>query len=121
MQSWNYLETRHIDNFDIAIDWAYDPTPIQDAFIDTDFKIQQMIERCDSGIDTHYLIRVRVYYQGLELASDHLGSQYAMNCSPSQHVTNDSDKWIEDLIETCLDQAKSKITNLQKKLTEDFC
>jgi len=108
------------DEFDIVVDWRYEDTPIEDLFDPECSDIEDMKERCEQGIDTHYIARVRAFIGGIEAGSDSLGSCYAYDCDPEDDIEKGIGGYLDDMINEAIREAKYFCQELRVKLNRDF-
>jgi hypothetical protein len=120
MRFWHYVETREIDQFSVIIDWTYEDAPLDSMFDETVSDIEDMARRCNAGIDTHYIARVRVFYDGHEMGSSTLGSCYAYDCDPADDIEAGISGYLEDMIEEAMDEARGEAVKMLDRLKADF-
>lgn len=106
--------------FDIVVEWSYEDLSVRDAFDESEEEYAEMERRLDLGIDTHYLVRVRAMYDGVEMGCAYLGSCYAYDCSPEEDIDDGIGGYLEDLIEQAVDQARDEAVRMLNRLKEDF-
>ena len=105
--------------YTIHIDWTYEGVAIRDCFDDTVSDVADMERRCDAGIDTHFVTRVRAFYRGYELASTTLGSCYACDCSPEAEIEAGLAGYLEDMTAEVVAEADRELVRLNRALIED--
>lgn len=120
MSYWNHVETRTDGPFEIVLDWTYETASLYDCFDDTVDDIEDMIDRCNRHIDTHYIARVRAMYNGKEYGVSHLGSCYAYDCFPEEDMKNEIYGYLPDMIEEAKDEAAKNLREMKEKLEKDF-
>ena len=108
------------DQFDVIVDWTYEDCALSDCFDETVSDIEDMVRRCNAGIDTHYVARVRVLYDGVEMGSAFLGSCYAYDCDPEDDINAGIAGYLKDMIEEAVDQARAEAVRMLDRLTADF-
>jgi hypothetical protein len=64
--------------------------------------------------------RVRVFYDGHEMGSDYLGSCYAYGCDPSVDIENGIGGYLEQMIETAMEEARAETVRMIARLKKDF-
>ena len=113
-------EFRHAQ-FDIIVDWTYEDSAIRNCFDDTVSNVEEMERRCDDGIDTHYIARVRAMYNGVEMGCSTLGSCYAYDCSPEDDINAGISGYLSDMIDEAVKEAQAEAARMLKRLKElDF-
>ena len=120
MRFWHHVETREIDQFDVVVDWTYEDAALGDCFDDSVSDIEDMIDRCNRGVDTHYIARVRVFYNGHEMGSSTLGSCYAYDCDPSDDIESGIGGYLEDMIDEAMAEARAEAVRMLEVLKKDF-
>ena len=120
MTHWYPAKTFSLEPFDLIVDWTYEHFSLRDCFDDTVSDIADMARRCDAGIDTHYITRVRVLWNGLELGSSSLGSCYAYDCYPEDDIRAGISGYLDDMIDEAMDEAQAKIRQMGHQIRLDF-
>ncbi|MCA1800103.1 MAG: hypothetical protein LC650_02270 [Actinobacteria bacterium] len=119
MTDWNRVELREGKPFDIELSWAHEDQSIQDAFDGAEVDVDDMIDRCNRFVDTHYIARVRALFDGKEFGSAYLGSCYAYDCSPEEDMTENNDNgYLDHLIEDAVNEAVDAGLRLQKEMAQ---
>ena len=99
------------DGFDIIVDKTYEDLNPRDCF-DTD-DIDAIVKDIDRGHLDWFMLRVRVFVEGLELGSAYLGG--CLYEDPNEVLT---DGVAEDFIAEAMKEAKTKVYALSKKFAE---
>lgn len=121
MQHWYHVETREDQApFKVVLEWTYEDCALRDCFDDTVSDIEDMERRCNAGIDTHYIARVRVMYDGVEMGSAVIGSCYAYDCHPEDNMRAGIDGYLEDMIAEAMDEARGRAVEMLDRLKADF-
>ena len=97
--------------FDIIVDKTYEDMHPRDCFDDTQFDIAEMCHNIEHGNLDWFMLRVRIMFDGHELASEYLGACLYEN--PKDVLT---DGTAEDLIDTALEQARKEAALLRARL-----
>jgi hypothetical protein len=95
------------DGFNVIVDKTYEEMNPRDCFDDAVSDIDEIIKDIDRGHLDWFMLRVRVFYEDLELASSYLGGMLyedAMECL--------TDGAAEDMIGEALAEAKARIPTL---------
>jgi len=118
---WTHAKTVADPNrlYTIRIDWCYEDVAIRDCFDETVSDVADMERRCDAGIDTHFIARVRAFWRGYELASTTLGSCYARDCAPEDEIENGLAGYLEDMTVEVLQEADHELFRLNRAILED--
>ena len=106
--------------FDVIVDWTYEDCSVRDCFDETEEEFAEMERRLNAHLDTHYVARVRVMYDGVEMGCDTLGSCYARECSPEDDINDGIGGYLEDMIEQAVDQAREEAVRMLDRLKADF-
>ena len=120
MRHWYEVETRKVGPFKLILDWTYEDMPLGDAFDETVSDIDEMIDRCQNGTDTHYIARVRAMYDGVEMGSSALGSCYASGMEPDDDMREGIGGYLEDMIDEALKEAEAAAKGMLARLAQDF-
>jgi len=108
------------DFYTIAVDWWYEDVPIRDMFDDTVTDVEEMERRCDAGLDTHFITRVRVFYRQHEVANDTLGSCYASGCDPEEEILeNRLGGYFDDMLAEAREEADRELVLLNREIARD--
>ena len=116
---WNTVKTFKMANFDVEIAWAYEDLPLSEVF-ETEEDIEVHQARCEDYTDTHYVARVRALYDGKEIGSDYLGSCYAYDCDPAVDIDNGIGGYLEQMVDTAVNEAQDEAVRMLDRLKEDF-
>ena len=118
---WTHAKTVADPNrlYTIRIDWCYEDVAIRDCFDDTVSDVSEMERRCDAGIDTHFIVRVRAFWRGYELASTTLGSCYAADCEPEDEIEAGLAGYLADMTDEVVAEADRELVRLNRALIED--
>ena len=120
MRYWHEVKQFKQDQFDVIVDWTYEDVALSDMFDDTVSDIEEMARRCDAGIDTHYVARVRFFYDGVEMGCATLGSCYAYDCDPEDDINSGISGYLEDMMEEAESEARERAVEMLDRLQADF-
>lgn len=120
MRYWHEVKRFKQEQFDVIVDWTYDDVPLDSVFDETVSDIEDMARRCNAGIDTHYVARVRVFYDGHEMGSSALGSCYAYDCDPEDDINSGISGYLEDMLAEAMDEARAEAVKMLDRLKADF-
>lgn len=121
MNDWFHVLDFEREMFTIHIDWTYEQMPVRDMFDDTVSDIDDMERRCDQGIDTHYMTRVTVFFEGLEIEELVVGSCYACDMHPDTDIMNEYESgYISDFVNEAFANAKEKCREMTSRFNEVF-
>ena len=107
--------------FQIIVDKTWEDIPLADLFdtsIDPDtglpyYDVEQMARDIDRGNLDYFMLRVRVLFEGHELAADYVGG---FLYEDAREVLRDGTA--EDMISTAVEQAKEAAATLFHKLQQ---
>jgi len=106
--------------YTITVDWWYEDVAIRDLFDDTVTDVEEMERRCDAGLDTHFITRVRVFYREYEVANDTLGSCYASGCDPEEEILeNRLGGYFDDMLAEAREEADRELVRLNREIARD--
>ena len=120
MTYWYEAKTFKVDQFDIIVDWTYEDCSVRDCFDETEEEFSEMERRLNADLDTHYMVRVRAMYDGVEMGVAHLGSCYAYDCSPEDDINDGISGYLADMVDEAVDQARNEAVALLQRLKADF-
>ena len=107
--------------FTVIVDKTYEDLDPKDCFDDgvdeatglPIFDIKQMYEDINNGNLDWFMLRVRVFYEGVELGTDYCGG---FLYEDARDVLKDG--IVEDMIYTAIEEAKKEALNLKRKFQE---
>jgi len=117
---WNTAKTFKAGQFDIEVAWAYEDMPLRDCFDEDLFDLEDLQDRCERYVDTHYMVRVRALCDGVEMGADYLGSCYASDCDPADDIELGIDGYLEDMVSSVVSQAQEEAVKMLDRLKADF-
>ena len=120
MRYWHEVKRFKQEQFDVIVDWTYEEAALGDCFDETVTDLEDMIRRCNQGIDTHYIARVRVFYRGHEMGCATLGSCYAYDCDPEDDINAGISGYLEDMLYEAMDDARKETLAMIDRLKADF-
>ena len=120
MRYWHEAKRFTQDQFTVIVDWTYEDAALGDCFDETVSDLEDMIDRCNRGIDTHYIARVRVMYDGHEMGSATLGSCYAVGCDPVDDIESGIGGYLVDMVDEAVDEARAEAVKMLDRLKADF-
>lgn len=116
MRHWEKLAELDRGEFQIIVDKTWEDTHPGDVFEEGPGlgfdSIGDLCERIDRHLLDWFLLRIRVFYDGVELGSNHLG---CCLYEDSRDVLTDGTA--EDSIDQAMAEAKDRLTDLAKKFT----
>jgi len=119
MREWNTVDTREIEQFTVELAWAYEDLDLSYVF-ETAEEIEEHADRCHRAVDTHYVARVRVLYDGVEMGSACLGSCYAYGMDPAEDIADGIGGYLEQIIDTAMEEARAEAVAMLDRLKKDF-
>ena len=96
--------------FTVIVDRSWEDLHPRDCFDDSVTDIQQLCEDIDSGKLEWFMLRVRVIFQGVELADEYLGGCLYENAADVM-----TDGVAEDIIYQAMQQAKVAAADMKKR------
>jgi hypothetical protein len=120
MRYWHRAKQFEKDQFSVIWDWTYEDAPLAEMFDDSIFDIQDMEDRCNRHTDTHYVARVRFFYDGLEISKVTLGSCYAKDCDPEVDMNSGLSGYMTQLMEEAESEARERCAEMLENLKRDF-
>ncbi len=111
MRHYDELARFEREGFDIIVDKTWEDDPVGICFDDTQYDIAEICNQIDSGQYDWFMLRVRVFVEGLELGSSYLGGMLyedARECL--------TDGTAEDQINVAIEEAKARVWPLMRRL-----
>ena len=99
------------DGFEIIVDKTWEDLDPADCFDDSCYDITEIYRKIDAGVYEWFMLRVRVFYEDVELGSDYVGG--FLYEDPRDVLT---DGVVEDMVWTALEEAKARARELTGKL-----
>jgi hypothetical protein len=110
MRYYDTLATYEREGFDIVVDKSYEDLNPRDMFDDC-HDVDEIIKDIERGHLDWFMLRVRVFVEGLELGSAYLGGMLYED--PKECLTDGS---AEDIIFEAMKEAKANVYPLMRKL-----
>jgi hypothetical protein len=107
--------------YNVIVDKTWEDLPLEDLFdtsIDEEtgkpyYDIEDMARKIDRGDLDYFMLRVRVFYEGVELGTDYCGG---FLYEDARDVLKDG--IVEDMIDTAIEEAKKEAQELKRKFQE---
>ena len=96
--------------FTVIVDRSWEDMHPGDSFDDSCYDIQQLCKDIDSGKYEWFMLRVRVFFQDVELAAEYLGG--CLYADPREVML---DGTAEDIIYQALQQAQATAADMKKQ------
>jgi len=109
MRYWDELLREERGDLEIVVDKSWDDIPVRDCFDDTCFDIKEMEDKVNSGELDWFMLRARVFVEGLEVGSSIVGG---FMYEDAREVLKDGTA--EDLIYQAIEEAKPKFYRLSR-------
>lgn len=107
-----------LDQFTVEYAYAPDTTQLELLFDPEEDYYQELVENLESGFWEHFIARVRILYDGREMAAEYLGSVVAED--PAEWFGEDADGSVGDMVDAGLDTARQEAVNMLERLKKDF-
>jgi len=111
MKHYDELATYERSGFDIIVDKTREDLSLSQCFDESCYDISELAQDIDSGNLDWFMLRVRVMFDGHEVAANYLGGCLYKD---AQEVMTDGTA--EDLIEHSLEEAQDELRRLKHKL-----
>ncbi len=109
MRYWDELLREERGDLEIVVDKSWEDCSIRDLFDDTVFDIEDMQEKVNSGELDWFMLRARVFVEGLEVGDAIVGG---FMYEDAREVLKDGTA--EDLIYQAIEEAKPKFYRLSR-------
>ena len=110
MQYYDTLTKFERNGLTVIVDKTYEDISPRDLFEESD--VDEIIRKIDRGIYDWFMLRVRVMFEDLELASEYLGG-----CCYEDAKEVLTDGVAEDLIFEAMAHAQKRVSDLANKFT----
>ncbi len=109
MRYWDELLREDRGDLEIVVDKSWEDIPVRDCFDDTCFDIKDMEDKVNSGELDWFMLRARVFVEGLEVGSSIVGG---FMYEDAREVLRDGTA--EDLIYSAIEEAKPQFYKLSR-------
>lgn len=109
MRYWDHLMREYRNDMEIIVDKTWEETDVGDCFDDTCYEIQEMRDKINHGRLDWFMLRARVFVEGLEVSSAYLGG-----CLYEDAREVLTDGTAEDLIYQAIEDAKPRFYSLSR-------
>ncbi len=109
MRYWDELLREQRGDLEIVVDKSWEDCSIRDLFDDTVFDIKEMEDKVNSGELDWFMLRARIFVEGLEVGSSIIGGFMYEDARETLR-----DGTAEDLIAQALDEAKGQFYRLSR-------
>ena len=120
MEKSGYTVVHEFELDQFTVDYAYAPdtTQLELLFDPEEDYYQELVENLESGFWEHFIARVRVLYDGREMAAEYLGSVVAED--PAEWFGEDADGSVGDMVDRALTEAGEEALRMLDRLKKDF-
>ena len=109
MRYWDELLREQRGDLEIVVDKSWEDIPIRDLFDDSCYDIKDMEDRVNSGELDWFMLRARVFVEGLEISDAIVGGFMYEDARETLR-----DGTAEDLIYQAIEEAKPQFYRLSK-------
>ncbi len=109
MRYWDELLRERRGDLEIVVDKSWEDCSIRDLFDDTVFDIKEMEDKVNSGELDWFMLRARVFVEGLEVGDSIVGG---FMYEDAREVLKDGTA--EDLVQQAIDEAKGQFYRLSR-------
>ena len=109
MRYWDELLREQRGDLEIVVDKSWEDCSIRDLFDDTVFDIEEMQEKVNSGDLDWFMLRARVFVEGLEVGDAIVGGFMYEDARETLR-----DGTAEDLVQQAIDEAKTQFYRLSR-------
>ena len=109
MRYWDELLREQRGDLEIVVDKSWEDIPIRDLFDDSCYDIKEMEDRVNSGQLDWFMLRARVFVEGLEISDAIVGGFMYEDARETLR-----DGTAEDLIYQAIEEAKPQFYRLSK-------
>jgi len=109
MRYWDELLREQRGDLEVVVDKSWEDCPIRDLFDDTCYDIEDMEDRVNRGVLDWFMLRARVFVEGLEVGSSIVGGFMYEDARETLR-----DGTAEDLISQAIEEAKPQFYKLSR-------
>ena len=109
MRYWDELLREQRGDLEIVVDKSWEDIPIRDLFDDSCYDIKDMEDKVNSGQLDWFMLRARVFVEGLEISDAIVGGVMYEDARETLR-----DGTAEDLIYQAIEEAKPQFYRLSK-------
>ncbi len=109
MRYWDELLREQRGDLEVVVDKSWEDIPVRDCFDDTCFDIKDMEDKVNSGELDWFMLRARVFVEGLEVGSSIVGGFMYEDARETL-----KDGTAEDLIYQAIEEAKPQFYRLAR-------
>jgi hypothetical protein len=109
MRYWDELLREERGDLEVVVDKSWEDCSIQDLFDDTCYDIKDMEDKVNRGDLDWFMLRARVFVEGLEVGSSIVGGFLYEDARETL-----KDGTAEDLISQAIEEAKPKFYRLSR-------
>ena len=110
MRYWDVLLEEQRGPYLVIVDKTWEDIHPRDLFDDSCFDIDEICSKIDRGVLDWFMLRARVFYEGVELASDNCGG---FLYEDAREVLKDG--VAEDIIGQAMDEARKAAVALKQR------
>ena len=116
----NYLVAKSFDKdqFPIEVSYAPESTQLELVCDPSEDYFEELQEKLTTGEWEHFVLKVAAYYDGVEMASEYLGSN--VSADPVDYINDDNVDYIADMVETVVKEARDLADQKMAKMQKDF-
>lgn len=109
MRYWDELLREQRGDLEVVVDKSWEDCSIRDLFDDTCYDIEDMEDRVNRGVLDWFMLRARVFVEGLEVGSSIVGGFMYEDARETLR-----DGTAEDLISQAIEEAKPQFYKLSR-------
>ena len=116
----NYIVAENFDKdqFIVEVSYAPESTQLELVFDPSEDYFEELQEKLTTGEWEHFVLKVAAYYDGVEMASDYLGSN--VSSDPIGYIKDDTDGYIDEMVAKVVKEARDLAYQKMAKMQEDF-
>lgn len=116
----NYIVAENFDKdqFIVEVSYAPESTQLELVFDPSEDYFEELQEKLTTGEWEHFVLKVAAYYDGVEMASDYLGSN--VSSDPIGYIKDDTDGYIDEMVAKVVKEARDLAYQKLAQMQEDF-
>ena len=107
MKHYETIKTEETQGFHIVCSVAYEDSHPRDYFDDTEYQIEDICQKIDSGALVWFVARVEAFKNGILLGTDYLGA-----CLYDNYQDFLNDGYYEDMVSQAITEANANLKKL---------
>ena len=105
-------------NFDVKVGYFPEECYVGDCFDETEYGIEEMARKIDSGLLDWFCARVQYLYDGVEMGSAYLGGNLYEDADKA--IEEGLSGYLDDMLDEARNEAHCRALEMVERLKKDF-